>query len=114
VTLEFAGEIVRLDNNGKIDKEHDVNLACSTCPSKIDTHPHGMGFGLDMKTILYTGKSTGTVGKITADGKVQTFGPDGNMWFTEMKADKVEKVWAVKHETLGIVTDASWRSFYIS
>lgn len=106
VTLEFAGKIVRLDNNGKIDKEYDVNLACSTCPAKIDSHPHGMGFAGDMKTIWYTGKSTGTVGKITPDGKIQTFGlptvgsvpiyikagPDGNMWVTELVGNMIARV----------------------
>jgi virginiamycin B lyase len=105
VTLEFAGEVVRLDDDGKIDKRYDVNLACSTCPQKIDTHPHGMGF--DPKgNIWFTGKSTGTVGKITPDGKIQTYGlptvgsvpiyiradAQGNMWVTELVGNMIARV----------------------
>lgn len=106
VTLEFAGKVVRLDSKGKIDKEYDVNLSCSTCPQKIDTHPHGMGFGPDGKTIWYTGKSTGTVGRIAPDGRINTFGlptvgsvpiyvkagPDGNMWVTELVGNMIARV----------------------
>jgi virginiamycin B lyase len=107
VTLEFAGQVVRLDTNGNIDPQfrYEVNLACSTCPVKIATHPHGMGFGPDGKTIWFTGKSTGTVGKIQ-NGKVQTFalptvgsvpiyikaGPDGNMWVTELVGNMIARV----------------------
>src|SRR5215467_12182858 len=74
VTLEFSGEIVRLDANGKIDRTLDVNLACPTCPDgKLNTHPHGMGFGPDGRTIWFTGKATGTVGKIAPGGKITTY-----------------------------------------
>ncbi len=106
VTLEFAGKIVRLNQNGVIDKTFNVNLACSTCPKSINSHPHGMGFAADMRTIWYTGKSTGTLGKITPDGKIQTFalptvgsvpiyirrGPDGNMWVTELVGNMIARV----------------------
>jgi virginiamycin B lyase len=105
VTLEFAGKVVRLTPSGQIDLTYDVNLACSTCPAKLSTHPHGMGFGPDGKTIWYTGKSTGTVGRIQG-GKVQTFGlptvgsvpiyikagPDGNMWVTELVGNLIARV----------------------
>jgi virginiamycin B lyase len=106
VTLEFAGKVVRLAPNGTIDKTIDVNLACSTCPKPILSHPHGMGFAPDMKTIWYTGKATGTVGKINPNGQVQTFalptvgsvpiyikaGPDGNMWVTELVGNVIARV----------------------
>jgi virginiamycin B lyase len=99
---------VRLDQNGRIDKNIDVNLACSTCPKLIASHPHGMGFAPDMRTIWYTGKATGTVGRITPDGKVQTFqlptvgsvpiyikaGPDRNMWVTELVGNVIARVTA--------------------
>jgi virginiamycin B lyase len=106
VTLEFAGKIVRLDQNGRIDKAYDVRLACATCPAPLDSHPHGMGFAPDKRTIWYTGKATGTVGKITPDGKIQTFqlptvgsvpiyvkaGPDKNMWVTELVGNVIARV----------------------
>ncbi len=110
VTLEFAGKIVRLDPNGPVDKPYDkmydVKLACATCPAPIDTHPHGMGFAPDMRTIWFTGKATGTVGRITPDGKIQNFalptvgsvpiyirrGPDKNMWVTELVGNTIARV----------------------
>ena len=57
VTLEFAGKIVRLDQNGRIDKEYDVRLACATCPAPLDSHPHGMGFCARQTHHLVHGKS---------------------------------------------------------
>jgi virginiamycin B lyase len=106
VTLEFAGKIVRLNQSGVIDKTYIVSLSCATCPVPIDTHPHGMGFAPDMQTIWYTGKATGTVGKITPDGKIQNYalptvgsvpiyvkaGPDGNMWVTELVGNVIARV----------------------
>jgi virginiamycin B lyase len=108
VSLEFSGQIVRLDENGKADKTFDVRLDCTTCPGgeKINTHPHGMGFGLDGKTIWFTGKSTGTVGKLTADGKITTYtlatvgsvpiyvraGNDGTMWVTELVGNAIARI----------------------
>jgi virginiamycin B lyase len=106
ITLEFAGKIARLDGSGNIVAEYDVALDCSTCPQKINTHPHGLGIGGDGKTIWYTGKATGTVGKITPDGMIQTYalptvgsvpiyikaGPDGNMWVTELVGNMIARV----------------------
>src|SRR5947207_11386660 len=65
MTLEFLGQIVRLDPNGKIVAEYDVSLDCTTCATKINTSPHGLAIGSDGKTVWYTGKATGTVGKVT-------------------------------------------------
>jgi len=108
VSLEFTGEIVRLDGNGSIVQRFDVRLDCPTCPKgeKINTHPHGMCFGLDGKTIWFTGKSTGTIGRLTPDGKVTTYvlptvgsvpiyvkpGNDGTMWVTELVGNAIARI----------------------
>jgi virginiamycin B lyase len=107
VTLEFAGQIVRLDANGKVQQTIDVNLDCATCVGgKLNPHPHGMGFGADGKTIWFTGKGTGTVGKIAPDGKITTYplktvgsvpiyvraGNDGTMWVTELVGNKIARI----------------------
>lgn len=107
VTLEFAGEIVRLDDKGNIVQRIDVSLPCPTCPGgKINTHPHGMGFGADGKTIWFTGKSTGTVGRIAPDGTITTYvlkttgsvpiyvraGNDGTMWVTELVGNAIWRI----------------------
>lgn len=107
VTLEFAGQIVRLDVNGKPDLTFDVQLDCPTCVGgKLNTHPHGLGFGPDGKTIWFTGKSTGTVGKLTQDGKVTHYplktvgsvpiyvraGNDGSMWVTELVGNAIARI----------------------
>jgi virginiamycin B lyase len=109
VTLEFSGQIVRLDARGKPDLTLDVRLDCPTCPDgKLNTHPHGMGFGSDGKTIWFTGKSTGTIGKLTQDGKVTTYplatvgsvpiyvraGNDGTMWATELVGNAIARITA--------------------
>jgi virginiamycin B lyase len=108
VTLEFSGQIVRLDARGKADLTYDVRLDCPTCPDggKINTHPHGMGFGADGRTIWFTGKATGTVGRIGQDGKVTTYvlstvgsvpiyvraGNDGTMWVTELVGNAIARI----------------------
>ena len=113
VALEFAGEVVRLDPKHpdyKTAKKYDVKLACSTCQDEIDTHPHGLAIASDGETVWYTGKATGTLGRITPDGKIESFpisktkdptatvgglpiyikaGPNGEMWFTELVGNKV-------------------------
>jgi virginiamycin B lyase len=106
VTLEFHGRVVALDGEGKTVADYDVRLDCSGCPEKINTHPHGLGVGADGRTVWFTGKGTGTVGRITPDGRVQHFalptvgsvpiyikaGPDGNMWVTELVGNKIARV----------------------
>lgn len=107
VTLEFHGKIVRLDLDGKIVEEFDVSLPTPTAATEIPTHPHGLGIGADGKTVWFTGKATGTVGKIDPDtGKVSTFalktvgsvpiyiaaGGDGNMWVTELLGNAIARV----------------------
>ena len=108
VTLEFSGHIVRLNASGVPDLTFDVALDCPTCPGgqKINTHPHGMGFGLDGRTIWFTGKATGTVGRLTPDGKITTYtlatvgsvpiyvraGNDGTMWITELVGNAIARI----------------------
>jgi virginiamycin B lyase len=108
VSLEFSGQIVRLGADGRSDLTFDVRLDCPTCPGKqkINTHPHGMGFGRDGKTIWFTGKATGTVGKLTPDGKMTTYalstvgsvpiyvraGNDGTMWVTELVGNAIARI----------------------
>ena len=113
VTLEFAGQVVRLDANGNIDQRYDVQLDCDNCKRPINTHPHGLGIDPDGRTVWYTGKATGTVGKISPEVKVENFpittvddpeagvgtvpiyikaGPDGNMWFTELVGNAIGRI----------------------
>jgi len=107
VSLEFAGKIVRLDAKQHVDASYDVRLHCTSCVQPINTHPHGMAFADRGRALWYTGKATGTVGKITlATGRVQTFqlpnvgsvpiyikeGNDGNMWVTELLANAIARV----------------------
>jgi len=106
VTLEFHGRVVAFDREGGLVRDHDVRLDCTTCPEKLNTHPHGLGIAPDGKTVWFTGKGTGTVGKITPEGKVHTYalptvgsvpiyirpGPDGNMWVTELVGNKIARV----------------------
>jgi len=110
VTFEFTGEIARLNADGTIAQRIDVGLDCPTCPGgkKINTHPHGMSFGTDGKTIWFTGKSTGTVGRLTADGKITTYvlptvgsvpiyvkpSNDGTMWVTELVGNTIARITA--------------------
>ena len=124
VTLEFAGEVIRLDpKEPKYESvktiKYDVKLdGCmrdqdgktdSPC-SKINTNPHGLAISSDGQTVWYTGKATGTLGRIKKDGIVEPFPiskvndreaivgsvpiyikPDsnGNMWFTELVGNAV-------------------------
>ena len=106
VTLEFHGRVVAFDREGGLVRDHDVRLDCTTCPEKLNTHPHGLGIAADGRTVWFTGKGTGTVGRITPDGNVRHFalptvgsvpiyirsGPDGNMWVTELVGNKVARV----------------------
>jgi len=106
VTLELAGKIARVDDNGAIVAEYDVSLNCTGCATEINTHPHGLGIDADGQTVWFTGKATGTVGKITPTGEVLHYalktvgsvpiyikaGPDGNMWVTELVGNAIARV----------------------
>ncbi|HEY5722434.1 MAG TPA: hypothetical protein VIT45_08935 [Allosphingosinicella sp.] len=106
VTLEFAGTILMLDKDGRKLAEHSVAIDCPKCPQPNNPQPHGLGVGPDGRTIWFTGKTAGVVGRIDPDGKVTTFplsspdslpiyikaGPDGNMWVTMLAASKIARV----------------------
>ncbi len=107
VTLEFAGKVVQIDQTtGRILKVIDVSLHSAGSPAPINTNPHGLGIAPDGVTLWFTGKATGTVGRIAADGTVTHFvlptvgsvpiyitaGPDGNMWCTELVGNQIARV----------------------
>ena len=109
VSLEFAGKVVQLLDRGSslVQVEaYDVRLNCASCAEPINSHPHGLAVGADGETLWFTGKATGTIGKIDADGNVEMFslptvgsvpiyikaGPDGNMWFTELVGNAVGRI----------------------
>lgn len=106
VSLEFAGLVVRVDENGDILQQIDVRLYAQGAHEPINTHPHGLGLGADGTTIWFTGKKTNTLGKINPDGSVEHFelptvgavpiylatGPDGNIWCTEFVGNKIARI----------------------
>lgn len=74
VSLEFHGQVVRLNETGKIIQTIDVNIYPNGNLAKpINTAPHGLGLDADGETIWFTGKRTNTVGKISANGQVEHF-----------------------------------------
>jgi virginiamycin B lyase len=90
---------VALDPAGRILRGSDVRLPAGT-------RPHGLGIGADGRTIWYTGKTTGTIGRIAPDGSAASYaladpsstpiyirlGPDGNMWVTELTGNRIARV----------------------
>ena len=106
VSLEFSSTLVRLDEAGRVVESLDVAIHCDTCPTPLNPHPHGIAFGADGETLWYTGKSTGTMGRVGTDGVIQNFqiptlgsvpiyaeaGPDGNLWFVELLGGKIGRV----------------------
>lgn len=122
VSLEFMGKVVQVDKQtGAILQTFDVQLNnVSGASGPLNTFPHDITIGADGKTIWFTGKSTGTVGKINPDGSVQhfqlptvgstpiyvTLGPDGNIWGTELTGNKIFRV-----TDAGVVSEFSIPSF---
>ena len=106
-TLEYAGAVVQIDQaTGEILKTIDVALHTEGAPSPINTHPHGLGVAPDGVTLWFTGKATGTVGRIAFDGVITHFalptvgsvpiyiaaGVDGNMWCTELLGNQIARI----------------------
>ncbi len=106
-TLEYAGQVVEIDQStGAILQTIDVSLHAEGAPAPINTHPHGLGVAPDGHTLWFTGKSTGTVGRIDPDGTVNHYalptvgsvpiyiqaGPDGNMWCTELAGNQIARI----------------------
>lgn len=106
VSLETAGLVVRLDENGAIAQKIDVGIRLPGSTKPASPTPHAIAFGADGKTIWFVGKTTSTLGKIDPDGKVSHFplktrnalpiyialGPDGNMWGTELTGNKIFRI----------------------
>lgn len=106
VSFEFTGEVARISPGGEVLETIDVCLHTKGSPTPINTNPHAIAMGPDGKTIWFTGKKTSTVGKINPDRSVEHFqlnsvgavpiylvaGPDGNMWGTELLANKILRV----------------------
>ncbi|MCE9562507.1 MAG: DUF4214 domain-containing protein [Planctomycetes bacterium] len=121
VSLEFLGKIAEIDpNTGGVLRMIDVHLNVQGAPDPINPSPHDIALDADGKTIWFTGKATGTVGKINPDGSINTYqlptvgsvpiymsaGPDGNMWGTELVGNKIFRV-----TPSGVVTEFAIPSF---
>ncbi|MFL6846353.1 MAG: hypothetical protein ACJ8ER_15920 [Allosphingosinicella sp.] len=108
VTLEFLGKVRALDPNGRVLADIDVAMPCSKMPGgRTNTRPHGLAVGPD-GSLWFTGKATGTLGRIGANGRVTHFalpaggpaskpiyihpGPDGAMWATELEGNRIARV----------------------
>jgi virginiamycin B lyase len=97
VSLECAGRLIALDAEGH--QVAEIRLPAGT-------RPHGLGIGPDGRTIWYTGKTDGTIGRVAPDGRVTRFvlkdpastpiyiraGPDGSMWATELTGNRIARV----------------------
>jgi virginiamycin B lyase len=107
VTLEFLGRIRAVDPaSGRTIADHDVRIHCRGCAQPLNPRPHGIGVGADGRTIWFTGKTTGTIGRLSPSGAVAHFqlptvgsvpiyiraGPDGNMWVTELLGNAIARV----------------------
>ncbi|MET1110546.1 MAG: hypothetical protein ABWX67_03365 [Allosphingosinicella sp.] len=100
------GEIVGIDPARGIAGRIPVTIPCAGCAAPLNPHPHGLAVGGDGRTLWFTGKATGTVGRVAPDGKVSHFqlptagttpiyaalGPDGAMWFTELTGNMIARV----------------------
>jgi virginiamycin B lyase len=110
VTLEFLGRVRVIAPDGRIVGDVDVAVPCDRMPGgRTNTRPHGLAAGPD-GSMWFTGKATGTVGRIARDGKVTHFplpagglaskpiyihaGPDGAMWATELEGNRIARVGA--------------------
>jgi virginiamycin B lyase len=115
VSLEYAGQVVKLDQaTGAILVSVDVNIQASpSSPVPLNPHPHAIAIGADGVTIWFTGKNTSTVGKINPVNGVITsastvthynlptvaatpiyleLGTDGNIWGTELTGNNIFRV----------------------
>ena len=115
VSLEYAGQVVKLDQTtGAILVSVDVNIQASpSSPVPLNPHPHAIAIGADGVTIWFTGKNTSTVGKINpVNGAITSastvthynlptvaatpiyleLGTDGNIWGTELTGNNIFRV----------------------
>ncbi|WP_439621839.1 virginiamycin B lyase family protein [Gemmata sp.] len=117
VSLEFAALLAQVDpTTGAVLRTIDtrfVGLPGGPDPA-LNPSPHDFVLGADGATIWFTGKATGTVGRVNPDGSIDTFqlptvgsvpiylslGPDGNIWGTELVGNAIFRVTAA-----GVVTE---------
>ena len=115
VSLEYAGQVVKLDQTtGAILVSVDVNIQASpSSPVPLNPHPHAIAIGADGVTIWFTGKNTSTVGNINpVNGAITSastvthynlptvaatpiyleLGTDGNIWGTELTGNNIFRV----------------------
>jgi virginiamycin B lyase len=108
VTLEFTGRVVAFSRDGRKVRDIDVRIACPGCAVPLNPHPHGLGLARDGRTAWFTGKATGTVSRIAANGTVATYqlptigsvpiyirpGPDPRetMWMTELAGNAIAAI----------------------
>jgi len=108
VTLEFRGRLRAIGADGRVLAEVDVAMPCTKMPGgRTNPRPHGLATGPG-GTLWFTGKATGTLGRVAPDGKVTHFplpaggpaskpiyihpGPDGAMWATELEGNRIARV----------------------
>ncbi|MBU6294164.1 MAG: DUF4214 domain-containing protein [Planctomycetes bacterium] len=109
VSLEFAALLAQVDpSTGTVLRTIDtrlVGLPGGPNPA-INPSPHDIALGADGQTIWFTGKATGTVGRVNPNGSIDTFqlptvgsvpiylslGPDGNIWGTELVGNAICRV----------------------
>jgi virginiamycin B lyase len=108
VTLEFAGKLRAIAADGRMLAVVDVTMPCAAVPGgRTNPRPHGLAVGPG-RTLWFTGKATGTLGRVAPDGKVTHVplpaggkdgkpiyihaGPDGAMWATELVGNRIARV----------------------
>jgi len=105
VTLEGLGRIARLDPEKGLQEAFSVTIACANCAAPLNPHPHGLALGRD-GNLWFTGKATGTVGRLEPSGRVTHFalqtagstpiytvaGTDGAMWVTELTGNMIARI----------------------
>lgn len=106
ITLEGLGQVVGFDpRSGAVVETYSVALACAGCAAPLNPHPHGLALASD-GSLWFTGKATGTVGRIEPGGRVTHFplptpgstpiyvveGPDRAMWVTELTGNMIARV----------------------
>jgi virginiamycin B lyase len=106
VSLEFFGKVVRLNDDGKIVDEVDVNI-CLESGKVLNPAPHGICLDSDREHIWFTGKRTSTIGKFNiVTKKVEHFelqnlaalpiflnaGVNETIWGTELQGNAILNV----------------------
>lgn len=106
VSLEGAGAVVRLDDKGAVAESIDVKIRSAGGAEPVNPTPHAIAFGLDGRTIWFTGKTAASVGRIDPSGQVTHFalktpnatpiylalGPDGNIWGTQLIGNHIFRI----------------------